>query len=93
MNDWAPSGQPIDQALAEFFILRKYRRNGVGRRAANELLVRLPGTWELAVTDYNKPALGFWRRVVGDLADFTVTEMVGDGNRWKGPIFRLAPVR
>lgn len=91
VNDWAPSGQPVDQVLAEFFIARKYRRRGVGRAAARSLLQRLPGTWELAVTTYNEPALLFWRRVLRKLPGYAVAESAGDGQRWKGPIFRLTP--
>ncbi|MGE0152998.1 MAG: GNAT family N-acetyltransferase [Reyranellaceae bacterium] len=93
VNDWAPSGGKPDQVLAEFFVARKYRRCGVGRAAAHALFRQLDGTWELAVTTYNAPALLFWRRTLASLQDYAVVESAGDGQRWKGPIFRLTPVR
>ena len=31
--------------MAEFFVLRKYRRTGVGARAAREIIARRPGRW------------------------------------------------
>lgn len=93
VNDWAPSGQTIDYALGDFFILRKYRRHGVGCRAAHMLFKKLPGTWELAVIHYNAPALAFWRKTLSSTPEHQVDELVGDGQRWKGWVFRLVPVR
>src|SRR4051794_29927930 len=37
------SGDPND--MAGFFIMRKYRRSGVGRGAARDVLGRFPGRW------------------------------------------------
>ena len=93
VNDWAPSGQPIDYALGDFFILRKYRRRGVGRTASRMLFKQLPGTWELAVIHYNAPALSFWRKRLSSVPGCKVDELVGDGKRWKGWVFRLTPVK
>jgi predicted acetyltransferase len=53
--------------ISEFFVLRAYRRRGLGTRAARALLARFPGRWELAVLTWN-PARAFWRRVVGRVA-------------------------
>ena len=36
--------------LAEFFILRRYRRTGIGLRAAQALFERFPGRWQLSVS-------------------------------------------
>ncbi len=33
--------------MAEFFVLRRWRRTGVGRAAVRDLLERFPGTWEI----------------------------------------------
>jgi predicted acetyltransferase len=93
VNDWAPSGRPIDYALGDFFILRKYRRNGIGRTASRMLFKQLPGTWELAVIHYNAPGLLFWRKALTAVPGSNVDELVGDGERWKGWVFRLAPVK
>jgi predicted acetyltransferase len=49
--------------ISEFFVLRKYRRRGVGTRVALALFARFPGRWEVAVITWN-PARRFWRGVI-----------------------------
>jgi predicted acetyltransferase len=50
--------------ISEFFILRKYRRQGVGRSVATRLFDGFDGTWEVAVMQTNTPAQHFWRAVI-----------------------------
>ncbi len=52
--------------ISEFFVLRKYRRRGVGRRAAVKVLEARPGRWEVAAMEWNVEAQAFWRSVIGD---------------------------
>jgi predicted acetyltransferase len=54
--------------LAEFFILKRYRRTGIGLRAAQALFDRFRGRWQLSILARNAPAIAFWRRVLGDKA-------------------------
>lgn len=61
------SGQAGTYDMAEFFILRKYRRKGVGERAAVEAFRRFPGAWEVRELSTNHAAVAFWRRVVTDI--------------------------
>ena len=49
--------------ISEFFVLRKYRRRGIGTRAARALFARFPGRGEVAVITWN-PAQRFWRGVI-----------------------------
>lgn len=51
--------------LAEFFVMRPYRRLGVGRTLAFQTFDTYRGYWELAVVSPNTPAQAFWRKVVG----------------------------
>lgn len=60
--------------IGEFFVLRKYRRRGVGTRAAVALFRRFPGRWELAELSWNVPAQQFWRRVLRRVAVDGFTE-------------------
>lgn len=53
---------PIE--LAEFFILRKYRRTGVGTAAAREAIARHPGRWIVSQVPSNEPATAFWRHAI-----------------------------
>ena len=50
--------------ISEFFVLRKYRRRGVGTHAARMLFERFPGRWELAELTWNVAARRFWRRLI-----------------------------
>ena len=58
----AVDGVP-SREMAEFFVLRTYRRSGVGTRVARALFARFRGRWEVAVLTWN-PARRFWRGVI-----------------------------
>jgi predicted acetyltransferase len=45
----------------EFFILRKFRRRGIGRSMARFLWSEYPGEWLVRVLEANTPAVTFWR--------------------------------
>ncbi len=51
-------------SVAEFFVLRKYRRLGVGRLAARDIFARFPGNWRVAQLENNLPAQAFWRTII-----------------------------
>ena len=66
--------------IAEFFVLRRYRRSGVGRRAAFLLWNRLPGTWTVRVSERNPSALSFWSGVIAEFSSGTATQSTQPGN-------------
>jgi predicted acetyltransferase len=53
-----------EREVAEFFVLRSHRRDGVSRQAALLLLRRFPGRWEVFHDDANVRAGRFWAAVV-----------------------------
>jgi predicted acetyltransferase len=55
---------PLTFDMGEFFILRKYRRTGLGRHAACALFDLFPGKWEVRELLPNKPAQAFWHRII-----------------------------
>ena len=68
--------------IAEFFVMKKYRRCGIGKTAAMELFDRFPGGWEVSVLRNNLPAKRFWEAAVaaytgGRYAAFTAAEKEG----------------
>lgn len=84
------SGEPADHDMAEFFVVRKHRRGGVGLAAARQLISPRKGLWEIAVARANVGALGFWRRVAAEIAaGGDVDEQWLDDARWNGAILRL----
>lgn len=73
------SADPNDLDVAEFFVLRRYRRLGVGRRAAFLLWDELGGHWVVRVAERNVAGLAFWRRTVDEYSagDYEVGEHPG----------------
>jgi predicted acetyltransferase len=63
-------------SIAEFFIMRKYRRKGFGRQAAEQVLDLYRGQWEIFQMESNKSALAFWRRVILDYTKGQFSEKV-----------------
>ncbi len=73
--------------MAEFFILRKYRRQGIGRDAAHRIFARFPGRWQVAQEACNLPAQAFWRTVIAAYTGGQYTETTRQVNaRWQGPM-------
>ncbi len=50
--------------VGEFFVVRAYRRKGIGMKVAHEMWRRFPGPWEVRVMQSNRPALHFWERAI-----------------------------
>jgi len=50
--------------LDEFFVIRRYRRKGVGQFLAEHVWGLYPGKWVVRVFQNNLPALPFWRVTV-----------------------------
>jgi predicted acetyltransferase len=68
--------------MAEFFIMRRYRRHGAGEIVAHQMFDMFPGPWELRVMRMNEPAQAFWRRAVRDYAGNAFSEEWLDGGGW-----------
>ena len=83
---------PEDLDVAEFFVLRAYRRIGVGRQAAFTLWNRLPGQWVVRVSDGNGAGLSFWRAAVRQYTRgrFSERRRPGSPHGWR--VFTFANV-
>lgn len=55
-------GPPVD--ISEFFVMRRFRRSGVGREAALQLFRKYPGEWQLRQLASNASAASFWRSII-----------------------------
>ena len=74
VRELSPVSEKPEYELAEFFVMRKHRRKGVGADAAFRLFDLLPGKWSVGQEAGNKPAQAFWRNVVGDYTGGRFTE-------------------
>jgi predicted acetyltransferase len=61
------SGDNTVWDVAEFFVVRRYRRRGIGSEIAHQVWKRFPGRWEVRVMESN-PSHHFWEKAI---AEFT----------------------
>ncbi len=80
------SDEPGVLDMAEFFVLRRYRRQGVGARAAVQAFTTFRGKWEVRQVPKNTAATAFWRKVIGRYTGGRFEESVLDDTRWRGPV-------
>ncbi|AZN41430.1 GNAT family N-acetyltransferase [Paenibacillus albus] len=74
--------------ISEFFIMRKFRRRGIGRYVAQMIFERFSGTWEVRQTAGNQPAYMFWKRVISEhKPNNSYQEMFLNNESWNGPVF------
>jgi predicted acetyltransferase len=78
------------QEISEFFILRKYRRQGVGRSVAIRLFDGFGGTWEVAVMQINTPAQQFWRAVIVEYTSGQYEEFYAQRDTTDFVVFRFS---
>lgn len=64
VSDYPESDERTDFVLAEFFVMHKYRRLGVGKWAACEVFNRHRGNWQLKRHPKNLASVCFWDEVV-----------------------------
>ncbi len=74
------SAEPDVFDIAEFFVIRRYRRSGVGQRAALLVWDRFPGRWTVRVSEGNTGALPFWNRIIAEYTSNTAAESTRAGN-------------
>ena len=60
---------PTFYDINAFFVLRKYKRAGVGRTAFGMCVAQLPGKWLARVMLKNTGALKFWLTVIGEITN------------------------
>lgn len=79
------SDDPLVLDVAEFFVLRQYRRRGVGREAAILLWNLVTGRWVVRVSEGNRRALAFWPGVIRDYTGgaFSETGHPGSPHAWR----------
>jgi predicted acetyltransferase len=80
------TADPLDLDLAEFFVLRSYRRSGVGRRAAVLLWNSLPAHWIVRVAEAHRDGLCFWEETI---RHFTHGAFGTTAYRGKHHVFRV----
>ena len=75
--------------MAEFFVMRRYRRQGVGSAAARAAFDAFRGSWEVRQRDEHPDATRFWRAVIDQYTGGVFTESRCDEPAWKGVVQRF----
>ena len=81
--------------VAEFFVLRGYRRFGVGRRAAFRLWDDLPGAWVVRVSEANRAGIPFWEAIIREHTGgaYSAAQRPGSPNPWRVFAFKSGASR
>ncbi|MFE5319825.1 GNAT family N-acetyltransferase [Paenibacillus sp. NPDC056579] len=58
----------VCRSIAEFFILRHYRKSSIGRKTAKQVFSQFPGQWSVCYLEKNTIARTFWTRVIQESA-------------------------
>jgi predicted acetyltransferase len=72
--------------MAEFFIMRKYRHQGVGEHVACYIFDHFPGAWQVGQITENPAAITFWRKVIAHYTHADYQEHLLNNDNWRGPI-------
>jgi predicted acetyltransferase len=72
--------------LAEFFIMRKYRHQGVGEHVARLIFDQYRGDWQVAQITKNSAATTFWRKVISRYSLDNFQEHTLNNDHWHGPV-------
>jgi predicted acetyltransferase len=80
------TGQKDTWVMAEFFIMRKYRRQGIGEYVARQIFNQFPGAWQVGQIYENQSAIVFWRSVINRYSGGDFQEHELNNEIWHGPI-------
>lgn len=67
---------PCDFNMAQFFILRTYKRKSFGKQIAFECFKKFKGTWEVHIMPKNTAAYHFWKSVIRDFTHDRYSEQL-----------------
>lgn len=73
-------------SVAEFFIMRKYRRNGYGTQVALSIFDMFRGKWQVSQIESNLPARKFWRKVINSYTNNRYEELPVEDDNFQGVI-------
>lgn len=86
VSNSSAQGDGLVRVLPEFFILKRYRHQGIGKQAAYQIFDKFPGQWEVRESDFNATGQEFWRNVIREYTDGQFTENIVTRPEWQGPV-------
>ena len=70
--------------MGQFFVMKRYRRAGVGTQGARFIFDQFRGKWEVGQMPLNLPAQAFWRRTIAEYTHGHFVEHELHDERWDG---------
>lgn len=71
--------------IREFFVVRKYRRRGIGKQIAWEIFDQFRGVWDICQIKTNIRAQTFWRSIISEYTNGDYTEITDEN----GKVFQI----
>ena len=71
-------------SISEFFVMRKYRRKGVGQVVARQAFDKFPGKWEVIQHGANQPSIIFWEKVIAEYTGGQYKKTTVQTEEWVG---------
>jgi len=75
--------------MHQFFVLRKFRGQGIGTRVSHLLFDLHPGQWEVREYGADREAQRFWRSAIHSYTRGQYGEMLVQNEVWHGPVQRF----
>ena len=72
------------KSVSEFFVMRKYRRKGIGKIVAFQVFDKFPGKWEVIQHGDNRPSKIFWEDIIGEYSDGNYCKEKVKTEDWEG---------
>ena len=87
------SGDETVWDMAEFFVVRRYRRRGIGAFVAHQVWRRISCRWEVRVMETNQSAHLFWAHAISTFTGETIVSgrVENGGKFWRVFAFEAKP--
>lgn len=72
------------RSIAEFFVMRKYRRRGIGKAVARKIFDKHRGNWEVLQHENNTASYQFWKEVISCYTEGVYKEQPVMTKAWNG---------
>ena len=87
-SDFKGKHTKVDYHLVEIFVLRMYRKKGIGKTAIQMIFDEFKGKYHLDVAENNIPAIKFWEKLITDKSNIIDKKKFEDeGNNYINYIF------
>ena len=78
------SKDPTTKSIAEFFVMRKYRRKNAGKDVAKQIFNIFPGKWEVLQHGENEISKMFWINVISEYTNGEYEIQTAKTESWTG---------